>query len=121
MIEGGDQILDSGDGSSPSVQRRTGMIAPSGLDRSEVHIELPSSKGEFARIAQLDLERIPPKDEVAGSNPAMSTRSAVSGSPLDHDCPACGAPKGVKCKSATTHYDRVRLIRIDFACVAQLD
>lgn len=113
MIEGGTKILNSGDGSSPSVQRRTGMIAPSGFDRSEVHIELPSSKGLFARIAQLEPERIPPKDEVASSSLATSTTLAATvGSPLDHDCPACGAPRGMKCKSATTHYDRVRLIRV---------
>lgn|SRR5271166_6170335 len=113
MVEGGVQILNSEDGSSPSVQRRTGLVAPSGQDWPEVHIELPSSKGKFARIAQLDLERIPPKDEVAGSSPATSTTLAATvGSPLDHECPACKAPKGVPCRSATTHYDRVVLIRV---------
>lgn len=86
MIEGGTKILNSGDGSSPSVQRRTGLVAPSGQDWSDVHIELPSSKGK--------------------------TLATVVGSPLDHECPACEAPKGVACRSATTHYDRVRLIRI---------
>src|SRR5579863_3809843 len=113
MIAGvdGKRNLNSGDGTSPCVQRRTGSVAPSGFDWSEVHTEVPSF--EQARVAQLDLERIPPKDEVAGSSPAMSTTLAATvGSPIDHDCPLCGAPKGLPCRSATTHYDRVRLIRI---------
>ena len=119
MIAGVDRKRDisasSGDGNSPSVQRRTGTVAPSGLDRSEVHIEFPSPSGrtDFARVAQLDLEQCPPKAEVAGSSPAMSTTLAATvGSPIDHDCPACKAPRGMPCKSAATHYDRVRLIRV---------
>jgi len=41
-----------------------------------------------------------------------TTLAATVGSPLDHGCPACKAPEGMPCKSATTHYDRVRLIRV---------
>lgn len=108
----GKRYFDSGDGTSPRVQRRVGMIAPSGFDRSDMHNEVPSFS-ENACVAQLDLERLPPKEKVAGSSPAMSTTLATTaGSPLDYDCPLCGAPKGEKCRSASTHYDRVRLIRL---------
>ena len=112
MSAGRIDILNSGDGTSPCVQRRVGLVAPSGQDWSEMHNEVPSLS-ENARVAQLDLERLPPKEKVAGSSPAMSTTLAATvGSPLDHGCPACKAPEGMPCKSATTHYDRVRLIRV---------
>lgn len=74
------------------------------------------------RVVKLD---ITPASEAgdAGPSPALSTRSVVEGSPLDHDCPMelCGRPKGQPCgvrnrtkKSAGVphfHLDRLKLTR----------
>jgi hypothetical protein len=79
-------ISDSGDGDSPCVQRREGPFTSSELGVPDVHIGSPSPMGK--------------------------TLAATVGSPLDHDCPACRVMRGEPCRSASTHYDRVRLIRI---------
>src|SRR5271157_85623 len=106
-------ILNRGDGDSPSVQRR-------GADRPE-HIELSSPQRDFGGIAQTE-EHFGPNEEV--ESPTLSTPSTLAvtvGTPLDHECPLCGAPKGEPCgfrmagksvKEPHFHYDRVRLIRV---------
>lgn len=98
-------ISNRGDGDSPSVQRR-------GADRSE-HIESLSPQGDFGGIAQKE-ERDGPNVEAESSSLSTPSRTlaATVGTPLDHECPACKAPKGVSCRSASTHYDRVILIRV---------
>jgi hypothetical protein len=108
-----DNILNSGDGNSPSVQRREGSVTPSGQDWSDVHIELLSLSGDFGGIAQTE-EHHAPNVEVESSSLSTPSRTlAVTvGTPLDHECPACKAPKGVPCRSVSTHYDRVVLIRL---------
>lgn len=89
-------ISNSGDGNSPSVQRREGSATPSGLGWSDLHIELPSPQRE-------------------------QTLVVTFGSPLDFDCPLCEKPKGTPCGVRTVgkketephfHLDRVKLMRV---------
>lgn len=108
----GTNTLNSGDGNSPSVHQRRGSATPSGLGWSDLHIELPSPQRDFGGIAQTEEHRAPNAEAESSSLSTPSTLAVTVGTPLDHECPACKAPKGVSCKSASTHYDRVILIRV---------
>lgn len=135
-----DISTNDGGGNPPSVQRRVGSLVTSWLQRTKLHIGIPpldgrrfygshqdgSGKTECCGSRRrfdgqpADNSTLDERDESPASLDAPSGDRVVQtvtglrtviGSPLDHDCPACMAPKGVPCKSATTHYDRVRLTR----------